>query len=363
MRLDWLALGDFRCHEQLDFRPDGGVNILIGANGTGKTSILESIAYASTLRSFRGTPDTALIRSGTSEAIIRVGLGENAAGAKIEIALPGKGRRRVFLNGKKPRANADLAQVFPVVAFLPDDLILVKGGPAERRDFLDDLAARLHPQAAAAQSEYRRAIRQRNALLRREGARADAVTLDVWDERVATAGGEVLARRLLLLDRLAPTLAESYASAAGKGTLSPAYRAPWVEDLGTREADVLAADLRQAIRAARRRDMELRITTRGPHRDVPSFELEGRSLRTQASQGEQRTVSVALRLASYRLLEHHHGAPPTLLLDDIFSELDPTRAEGVMEIIPKGQVFVTSAREDEVPVVGRRWRVNPGEVT
>lgn len=362
MSLEWLALVDFRCHEVLDFTPETGVNVLIGDNGAGKTSILEGIAYASMLRSFRHTPDTALIRSGRSEAIVRAGLAGTAAETKIEIAVPLQGRRSVYLNGKRPRANAELAQVFPVVTFLPDDLSLVKGGPARRRDFLDDLAARLQPQAAAAQSEYQRAVRQRNTLLRREGPRADAVTLDVWDERLSAAGGEVLAHRLALLDRLTPTLAEAYTAVSGKGVLRPAYRAPWVGDLGNREPAKLAADLREALQATRGRDLEIRVTTRGPHRDVPSFELDGRSLRTQASQGEQRTVSVALRLASYRLLEDHHGAPPTLLLDDIFSELDPARAEGLLGILPRGQVFVTSARDDEVPVAGRRWQVTPGEV-
>jgi DNA replication and repair protein RecF len=357
------VLGDFRCHQSLEFRPEPGVNVLIGPNGAGKTSVLEAIGFASTLRSFRRTTDGSLIRTDAAEAIIRVGLETPAGERKIEIALPSEGRRQVLLNGKRPRSNADLNETLPVVAFLPDDLDLMKGGPGRRRDFLDELAGQLSPEAGAVQAEYARALRQRNTLLKQEGRNADQVTLSVWDERVSTAGGSLVAHRLRLLDRLDPVLGSAYRSVSGDSIVTSVYESRWARSLESRDGSVFADELFTALEERRSRDLELRVTSVGPHRDEPSFDLDGRVVRNQASQGEQRSVALALRLASYRLLEERHNAAPVLLLDDVFSELDVSRAEGVMEILPRGQVFVTSAREDEVPVAGRRWNVEAGSLT
>ena len=363
MYLTWLEMRDFRCHERVEFIPEAGVNVLIGPNGAGKTSILEAIGFASTLRSFRRTPDGALIRTTAPEAIIRLGVTNPAGERQIEISIPAGGRRKVLLNGKRPRGNHELAKTLPVVAFLPDDLDLVKGSPGRRRDFLDGLAAQLSPEAAAVQADYARGLRQRNTLLRQQGRSADTATLSVWDDRVAAAGGAVMQHRLELLDRLRPVLADSYESVSGSAALFPAYETRWTEQLDQRDSSRFAADLLRALEDRRIRDMDVRATTSGPHRDEPSFTLENRAVRTQASQGEQRSVALALRLASYHLLEELRGTPPVLLLDDVFSELDASRSEGVMQILPRGQVFVTSAREDEVPVAGRRWMVEAGRLS
>jgi DNA replication and repair protein RecF len=123
-----------------------------------------------------------------------------------------------------------------------------------------------------------------------------------------------------------------------------------------------ASALLAALEQRRPRDLEMRTTSAGPHRDDPSFELDGRDVRVQASQGEQRSVALSMRVCAYRLLEQRHSRPPILLLDDVFSELDPGRADGVTELLPRGQVFVTSARDDEVPEMGRRWRVEEGDL-
>lgn len=363
MYLAWLELRDFRCHRQLDFRPEPGVNVLVGGNGTGKTSVLEAIGYVSTLRSFRRTPDAALVRSEADEAIVRVGLESSVGKKKIEIRLAAKGRRQVLLNGKRPKSNSDLVEALPVVAFLPDDLDLVKGGPSRRRDFLDELAGQLSPQAALVQSEYARALRQRNTLLKQEGRRTDPVTLSVWDERVAATGAGVVLQRLQLLDRLGPEFLAAHVSVSRGVAVQTAYRSGWTENLESRDEEGFASDLLRSLQNSRTRDMEVRATTSGPHRDEPAFTLQGRFVRSQTSQGEQRSVALALRLASYTLLQERHGFAPMLLLDDVFSELDVHRAKGVMDVLPKGQVFVTSAREDEVPVEGRRWQVQAGSLT
>ena len=363
MLVSWLELRNFRCHERLRFEPDPGMNVLIGPNGAGKTSVLEAIAFAGSLRSFRRSPEKALVRQGSEETIIRLAVATGSSERRVEIAIPFEGRRRVLLNGKRPQANAELHESLPAVAFLPDDLDVVKGSPGLRRDFLDDLAAQLSPLAAATQADYRRAVRQRNTLLRQLGNRADPTTLDVWDERVADSGGAVVTTRLQLLEELERMVDDAYATVAKASTIAISYRTSWTAVESDWKGQAFSQDLRRALTDRRRRDMEVRATTAGPHRDEPSIELDGRPARTEASQGEQRALALALRLASYSMLEDRHGAAPVLLLDDVFSELDVGRSSGVMDLLPRGQVFVTSAREDEVPVKGRRWIVESGRLS
>jgi DNA replication and repair protein RecF len=367
MHLAWLELSQFRSYQQLRFEPDSGINVLIGPNGAGKTNVLEAIGYLSMQKSFRRTPDAALVRVGSERAIARGGFEDSGSTVDIAVELPLQGRRQVLVNGKRPGRLSDVAATAPVVAFLPDDLDLVKRGPALRREFLDDLASQLVPTVGADLREYEKALRQRNTLLRQEGKNADPMTLDAWDVRVAEAGGRVLANRLRLLGRMTERLTAAYRTVGGRTheTLVPTYSASWVEieeiadgidpDYGT-----YASALLRALEERRLRDLEMRATSAGPHRDDPGFRLHGRDVRLQASQGEQRSVALSLRICAYQLLDERHGRPPILLLDDVFSELDPGRAEGVTELLPHGQVFVTSARDDEVPEMGRRWRVAEG---
>jgi DNA replication and repair protein RecF len=366
VRLDWLELRDFRSYEHLEFRPEAGVNVLVGRNGAGKTNVLEAIAYLSGLRSFRRAPDASLIRSEASEAILRGSFERSTSEVRVEVSIPAGARRRVLLNGKRPQRHADVVAEVPVVAFLPDDLDLVKRGPALRREYVDDLGAQLAPTVGADQSDYEKVVRQRNSLLRREGRLADVLTLDVWDERLAEAGSRLLVNRLQLLDRLSPALTSAYETVGGEGGhLSVSYESGWagaITAASAREAPPYVTVLREALMARRERDLDQRTTTTGPHRDEPVLRLDGRDLRTQASQGEQRSAALSLRLAAYRLLEARHDRPPILVLDDVFSELDEFRVAGVLELLPRGQVFVTTARDDEVPVEGKRWSVVEGSV-
>jgi DNA replication and repair protein RecF len=254
-----------------------------------------------------------------------------------------------------------VAAAVSLVTFLPDDLDLVKRGPAHRREYLDDLAAQVWPAAAADQLEYERALRQRNALLRREGRQADPVTLDVWDERLAGLGVAVVKRRFEALRLIGPRLDSLYAEIAASsdgitwdyvgGGLGPVTG---TEGLRTRLAD--------AIGAARRDDLERRTTTVGPHRDEVVFSLAERDVRTRASQGEQRSVALGLRVASYEVLREERRAAPVLVLDDVFSELDSERSRRLVERLPEGQVFVTTARREEVPLDGITWRVAGGGI-
>jgi DNA replication and repair protein RecF len=369
VHLEWLQLDDFRSYPTLRFEPDTGINVLIGPNGAGKTNVLEAIGYLSQLKSFRRTPDAALIRAGADRAIARGGFRNGGSTVDIAVEIPNAGRRQVLVNGKRPARMSDVATTAPVVAFLPDDLDLVKRGPALRREYLDDLGAQLVPTVGADQREFEKSLRQRNTLLKQEGRNADAMTLDVWDARLAESGGRVLANRLRLLGRLCDRLGEAYRTVGGnrEEMLLPTYQSSWI-DVGRITAgldpdqDRLATELLAALEQRRPRDLEVRSTSAGPHRDDPGFTLDGRDVRVQASQGEQRSVALSLRIGSYELLNERHGRPPTLLLDDVFSELDPKRAEGVTALLPRGQVFVTSARDDEVPDMGQRWRVVGGAI-
>lgn len=358
MHLSWLELRDFRSYESLTFEPDPGLNVLIGDNGAGKTNVLEAIGYLSRLGSFRGAPDTALVRTASDAAVVRGGIERESGELRVEVELPAEGRRRILVNGKRPRRNSDVAVEVPLVAFLPDDLDVVKRGPGLRRDYVDEVAGHVSPTAGADRAEYDKIVRQRNRFLRDEGHHADPVALDVWDERLAAVGGKLTDARLSLLDRLEEHLVAGYDAVAGETAeaLRAQYEAWWLDP------DDSAASLLRALGERRRRDLDQRTTTVGPHRDDIGLYLGSRPTRTHASQGEQRSVALALRIAAFGLLEDRHDQPPILLLDDVFSELDPARSEGVIQLLPKGQVFVTSAREDEVPLAGRRWQVTEGTI-
>ena len=360
MYLSWLELTEVRCYETVRFEPDEGINVLVGANGAGKTSILEAVAYLGLLKSFRGTPDVSMITTGSDKAVIRGEFAIPSGTTRVEVELANPGRRRVLVNGKRPQRNSDVLSQVPIVAFQPDDLDLVKRGPGLRRAYLDDLAAQLWPQAGADQLDYDRAVRQRNSLLKQEGRRADPITLDVWDERVAVAGAAVFGHRTRVLEALDASLGEAYRLVGEKGSLTWSYETNWgaSTDVGGG-----VERLKEELLERRRRDMDQRVTSGGPHRDDPALVVDGRPARTMASQGEQRTVALALRVAAYRVLGMHRSTSPILLLDDVFSELDPGHARGVMSLLGDGQVFVTTAREDEVPASGRRWNVDGRTVT
>jgi len=364
VRLAWLEARDFRSYPTLEFRPEPGVNVLVGDNGSGKTSILEAIGYLATLASFRRSPDAALVRSGAAASIVRGEFSSDRSGSVVEIETPAAGRRRVLLNGKGGRGRADIATVVAVVAFLPDDLDLVKRSPTYRREYVDDVGAQTWPAAATEQTEYDRVLRQRNALLRRDGRYADGDTLDVLDERLARLGAAVLARRLAIVGLLAPVVSDLYAGlgehpepvrweylAAGMGALT-----------GEGTAEELASPLHEAVSAARRVDLDRRTTTVGPHRDDVVISLGDRDARTRSSQGEQRSIALGMRLAAFTVLAERRGITPVLLLDDVFSELDAERGRRLVARLPAGQVFVTSARAEEVPLVGARWTVAGGAV-
>jgi DNA replication and repair protein RecF len=329
-----LTLVDFRLFYELSFVPASeGTTVIEGPNGGGKTTILEAVSYLGTQRSFRRAPREAMIRTGADRGIIR---GEFCQPARtlVEAELTRTGNSRAQVN-RQPARRQELATAAPVTVFSPDDLGIVQRGPSGRRELLDDALRVVDRQAAATIDESERVTRQRTALLRQSGGRLKddiATTLDVWDERLSRVGTALAVARERLVAEATPTIEAAYRALAGQDhTIALTYRRSWDGELDDALAERRAGDVRVGA------------TTVGPHRDDLAITVAGRDSRLQASQGEQRSVALALRLGLHRLLTERLGEPPILLLDDVFSELDPDRSRALVTQLPIAQALVTTA--------------------
>ena len=362
MRIDHLWLTDFRSYHSAEFSPaPGGITVVSGGNGEGKTNLVEAIAYLSTLKSFRGSPAEAMVRSGENGAIVRAEGERDARRLLIEAEIQAVGRDRVQVNGQPLRRSRDLLGYMQATVFSPDDLALVKAGPQLRRDFLDGLLVALHPRHDETINEVERVLKQRNALLKSAGVERVpgevASTLDVWDTKLAEAGERLASAREALAGSLAPMAGDSYSQLAfaaahrGRDTVGVEYQRSW------------EGSLLDALHAARKEDLRRGITTIGPHRDEMILRIGGLPARTHASQGEQRCLTLALRLAGHGVVTERIGSPPVLLLDDVFSELDAVRAEALLRCLPDGQAIITTAGElPAAAEVAARFRVEEGKV-
>ena len=355
MGITSIELVDFRCYPAVTIEFGEGVTVVEGANGHGKTSILEAIVFASWGRSFRGAPDAALVRNGAERAIAHVRGMFDGLGVAIDFEIPASGRNTFVLNGKRVR-RAALPSALPVTVFGPDDLELLKGSPSTRREFLDDLLVTLAPRYQAARQDFERVLRQRNAALRQ---RADEITLDVLDEQFVHAGAEVARGRERLAERITPLIAQAYQAVANApSSIRAAFHSEWMAD-----GSPMEGQLRDAVAAARMRDLDRGVTTAGPHRDDWRVELDGMDARMHASQGELRALSLALRLAGHDVLKELTGRDPVILLDDVFSELDDARAKALVQSLPQGQTLLTTASEPpEGMDIDHRIRVIDGTV-
>lgn len=340
-----LALTDFRCYSTVDVVLPAGVTVVSGANGEGKTSLLEALGWAATSRSFRGVPDAALVRTGAEAAYLRVTVEEPDRQQLMEAEIRASGRNRVRLNRHPLARTRDLLGLVRVTVFAPDDLQLVKGGPVERRSYLDELLVAVAPRYDAVRGEYERVLKHRNALLRQGLRGPDAgSTLVVFDDQLVRAGSELVRGRLRLTSRLLPALREAYRGLAGpRDDVDAAYEAEWAEGSVTPAADDVEELLRAALAARRTVEVDRGVTLVGPHRDEWRVRLAGLEARTHASQGEQRTLALGLRLAGHKVVTDIVETEPVLLLDDVFSELDPARAEALVAELPAGQTLITTA--------------------
>jgi DNA replication and repair protein RecF len=344
VHLQRLWLTDFRSYRSAELTFAPGLTAVVGANGEGKTNLLEAIAYLATLSSFRGAPPDALIREGAPQAVVRAEGTREGRNLLIEAELNRTGRNRVQVNRQRLTRSRDLLGALRVTVFSPDDLDLVKGGPSGRRAFLDDAVVAARPAHDALRTDVDRVLRQRNALLKQAGGRLSAevaVTLDVWDAKLVEAGEALAAARGALLERLTPQLVLAYARVAQRPPVAGHGRQ---EDVTARYvADWRAEGLAAALAAARRDDVRRGVSTVGPHRDEVELRIGGMPARTHASQGEQRSLAWALRLATHAVVREATGSAPVLLLDDVFSELDPGRSGALLAHLPAGQAVLTTA--------------------
>ena len=357
-----LWLQDYRNYTELDLELSPGRVIISGDNGQGKSNLLEAIGWLGGGGSFRRASTDALIRVGADEAIIRADVQREERALLVEVGLHAGRSARVQVNKQKLDSKRALPGLVPVTVFAPDDLELVKGGPGERREYLDDLLVSLKARNGEIRVELDRVLKQRNALLKQAGGPGGLrgpdrdvflSTLEVWDAALAATGDEWARRRAALVERLVPELNTAYAQLVGSAELAMSYEAPW-------RAEGLAAHLE------RMRDDELRrgVSLVGPHRDELAVTLNGMPTRTHASQGEQRSVALALRMAGHTLAREVLDTSPVLLLDDVFSELDTGRAAALVEHLAAEQTIITTAVDPpDSPVPVHHFTVAGGVVT
>ena len=376
MFVDHLQLADFRSYEQVDVPLGSGVTTFVGANGQGKTNLVEAVEYVSTLSSHRVSSEVPLVRFGAERAVVRArvqaGL-DDPRQLQLEIEItPGKANR-ARLNRSPLRRSRELIGVLRTVVFSPEDLAIVKGDPSERRRFLDELVVARWPRFAGVRADYDRVLKQRSTLLKSLSGRSRggpppaeaASTLDVWDAHLSAAGAELLAARLRTLAELAPHVSSAYADIAPTNSEVAATYKSSLELTADLSRDELAEVMVAGLQERRADEIQRGVCLVGPHRDDVVLTMGPMPAKGYASHGESWSLALALRLGSFQLLRDD-AVEPVLVLDDVFAELDSTRRQRLAaSVVSAEQVLVTAAVGADVPVelAGRRYRVAAGEVT
>jgi len=370
-----LSLADFRSYAAVDVPLAPGVTVFIGANGQGKTNLIEAVEYVATLGSHRVAAEAPLIRSDADKALVRARIQAGIDDprqlvAEIEL-LPGRANK-ASLNRAPLRRPRDLLGSLRVVVFSPEDLAIVKGDPAERRRFLDDLVVSRWPRLSGVRQDYDRVLRQRSALLKSLSGRRTRVvtpevsaTLGVWDESLARLGAEITHARVVTLADIAPALADAYADIAPTRDRVAAMYKSSVDVSAESTPDELAGVLLTHMAERRGEEVARGVSLVGPHRDDVTLTIGDLPAKGYASHGESWSLALALKLASFALLRAD-GVEPVLLLDDVFAELDETRRERLAaRIMSAEQVLITAAVPGDVPAQldGSRFEVANGTVT
>lgn len=369
MRINRLQLTNFRSYSSLDATFPPGPQVVVGDNATGKTNLLESLVLLGTARSHRAGLDGELISWGAEFCRLEASTATvSAAAGSLELIIArtasGGGRKRVLVNGVARRPTA-LVAALPVVLFAPEDMLLISGSPAARRTAIDNLVAQTTPSAGSTLVNYARAITQRNNLLRsiRDGTAAPA-ELRFWDSVVIEDGAQIVDWRRDAMRRLSQPLA------AAHGEIAPAEERLELRYLTNAEPaphESTSVALRRRLAETADKEQWSGATLVGPHRDDVGFVSAARDLAGYASRGQQRTAILAFKLAQLEVLHEAIGQPPLLLLDDVFSELDPQRrAHLVRRIGELPQAFVTTTTTDDLdPMLvsaATVWKVTPGHM-
>lgn len=355
MWVKWLQAVGFRNFELLEFAPAPGVNLIYGNNGQGKTNLIEAIWLFTGAKSFRPVRENGLCGFGHDRASLSLEFYGDGRAQTAQLQLGAK--RGVSLNGVSLESAPKLAGAFTAVVFSPDHLALVKEGPSERRRFLDVAVSQLFPKYVRLLADYNRILAQRNSLLRDAAYNAALLDmLDVWDSHYARTAFQIVQVRQRYVRRLCEKVQPIHAGlTGGREPLGVCYRAT----AGESEEAIL-----QALKEHLREDLRLQSTGIGPHRDDLELTVAGQNARMYASQGQQRSVALSLKLAEGDMVQEIAGSRPVILLDDVMSELDASRRRYILNHIGENQVFITCCdKNDFSPAsVARAFEIQAGAI-
>ena len=359
MRINKLALTNFRSYPSLELNLSPGTTTFIGDNGSGKTNIAEALIYLAFLSSHRVSNNTPLITLGSQQAIIRAEIERDDRVLQVDLEINSSKANRARINGNPTRSQREILGACQVVYFSPEDLDLVRGEPGTRRDFLDRLLITRAPRLAGVISDYERVIKQRNALLK---TRASTNALVPWNEQLIKFGAVLTAERISLIEALNPWVSKNYANLNEVKPASIAYKcsSEGVTNSTDTNIDVLAKRLEEVAY----QEIERGVSLIGPHRDDLHLQLGDFPAKGYASHGESWSMAISLRIGSFNLLKSE-GTEPILILDDVFAELDTSRRNQLMAVTQLAeQTIITAAVESDLPkeLLTEKFYVTPGVV-
>jgi DNA replication and repair protein RecF len=366
-----LTAVDFRSYEFVEINLEKGVTTFIGSNGQGKTNLVEAISYCSTLSSHRVSQDLPLVRAGQPRAIVRTGVKHLERINWLEVEIWPAKTNKAKLNGSDCKRTKEILGILKTITFSPEDLILVKGDPGQRRHFLDELLIQKSSSYAGIKSDYDRVLKQRNALLKSSGParrnNLDSVlaTLDIWDEQLVNFGSQIIFSRNEIIKELLPYVVKSYAELAPSSkALNITYQPNVLSE--TFELPEIVTVMKENLKSRQKDELDRGLTLVGPHRDDVEISIGELPTKGYASHGESWSTALALRLASFDLLKANSPAgDPVLILDDVFAELDATRRNQlILRVKNVEQVLITAAVMEDVPkeLVGNKLFVNNSKV-
>ena len=359
MRINKLALTNFRSYNSLELEFESGVNTFIGDNGSGKTNIAESLIYLAFLSSHRVSNNVPLISLGNQQAIIRTEVQREDRTLHIDLEINASKANRARINGNPTRSQREILGAIQIVYFSPEDLDLVRGEPGNRRDFLDRLLITRTPRLAGVLTDYERVVKQRNTLLK---TRTSASALVPWNEQLINLGAEITAERIALIEALNPWVAKNYANLNEVKPASISYKCS-TEGVSKNTEDNIAV-LTTRLEEVAYQEIERGVSLIGPHRDDLHLQLGDFPARGYASHGESWSMAISLRIGSFNLLKSE-GSSPILILDDVFAELDTSRRIQLMSATQLAeQTFITAAVENDLPaeLLTQKFYVTPGIV-
>ncbi len=365
MKVNSVKLNNFRNISSMELNSCEGVNVIYGKNAQGKTNILESIWLFTGCKSFRGAKDSEFLKFGEESAKIHLNFSDNVRDKNSEIIFGTNKKKNVFLNGVSLHSSAELIGSFYAVIFSPSHLSLIKDGPSERRRFLDTALCQLKPSYAEHLAGFRRALLQRNALLKDIHLSPQLYDiLDSWDEQLARYSAAVISERLKYIDILSEYSKEIYGGISeNKEIFDIKYSRKDITDKNISVRDIYLLSL-EKIKETRKEDVALKTTSFGPHRDDIEILINNVSARSFGSQGQQRSCALALKLGESEIIKKITGETPVALLDDVMSELDEKRQDYVLNHIKDRQVFLTCCDPSQVLRLcdGKSFLIKGGEI-